>query len=159
MHIERVHFDEVFDAQARRGDFSFRSAGQVRYGVRLHGGAIPPVGSTYVFALSSRDDWSSPIGWMDAQTKTIFLKQSTWLWALWNLASFFWLAPFFLGGAFLLGGPNVALAVLLTICCVYSWQLYKLVHRNRRIRNALRAQAMGSAGDGVRSEIRTRPLH
>ena len=137
MHIERVHFDEVFDAQAGQGDFSFRSAGQARYGVHLHGGAIPPVGSTYLFALSSRDDWSSPIGWMDVQTKTISLKEPTWLGVLSCLGSFIWLAPFFLGGAFLLGGPSVALAVLLTICCAYCWQLYNFVDRNRRIREAL----------------------
>jgi len=137
MHIERVHFDEVFDAQAGRGDFSFRSAGQTRYGVHLHSGAIPQVGSTYFFALSSRDDWSSPIGWMDVQTKTISLKEATWLGVLSGLGSFIWLAPFFLGGAFLLGGLSVALAVLLTICGAYCWLLYKFVDRNRRIRKAL----------------------
>ena len=87
MHIERVHFDEVFDEQVRRGEFSFRSAGQVRYGVHLHRGAIPRAGSTYLFALSSRDDWSSPIGWMDVQTKTIVLKEPIWLGMLSSLGS------------------------------------------------------------------------
>jgi hypothetical protein len=138
MHIERVHFDEIFDTHAGRGDFSFRSAGQVRYGVQLRRRAVPRPGSTYIFALAGRDDWSSPLGWMDVQTGTISLKNSTWLEVLSGLASFIWLAPFFLAGALLLGGPGMALAVLLAICCACSWLLYRFVDRNRRIRDALR---------------------
>lgn len=137
MHIERVRFDEIFDAQAARGDFSFRSGGQVRYGVHLHRRAIPQVGSVYLFALASRDDWSSPLGWMDVHTKAIFLKNSPWLEVLAGSASLIWLAPFLLGGALLLGGLGVALAVLLALCCASSWWLYRLIDRNRAIRKAL----------------------
>lgn len=145
MYIERVHFDEIFDAQARRGDFSFSSGGRVKYGVHLHRRAIPQVGSTYLFALASRDDWSSPLGWMDVQTKTIFLKNSTWLEVLSGLGSLIWLAPLLLGGALLLGGPDAALAALLAMCCGFCWMLYRAVNRNRSIRKALREADVVSA--------------
>lgn len=145
MHIERVHFDEIFDAQAERGDFSFSSGGRVKYGVHLHRRAIPQVGSTYLFALASRDDWSSPLGWMDVQTKTIFLKSSTWLEVLSGLGSLIWLAPLLLGGALLLGGPSAALAALLAICCAFFWMLCRSVDQNRSIRRALRAADVVSA--------------
>ncbi len=145
MHIERVHFDEIFDAQAGRGDLSFSSGGRVKYGVHLHRRAIPQVGSTYLFALASRDDWSHPLGWMDVQTKTIFLKHSTWLEVLSGLGSLIWLAPLLLGGALLLGGTSAALVALLAICCAFFWMVYRSVDRNRSIRKALREADVVSA--------------
>jgi hypothetical protein len=147
MHIERVHFDDIFDVQAQC--FSFRSAGQVRYGVHLRRGAIPPVGATYVFALSSREEWSNPIGWMDVDTGNVMHEQSTWLEVLSGLGSFLWFAPFFLGGALLLGGPGLALATLLALCCACCWRLHGVVDRKASVRKALREGDVEPARSGA----------
>lgn len=54
MHIEQIHFDEVFDIQTVRGDFSFRSRGRAHYGVNLQNRVIPRPGSTFAVAFEKR---------------------------------------------------------------------------------------------------------
>lgn len=46
MHIQRIHFDKVFEVQQRLGMFSFASAGAVTHGVHLPYRVIPQDGAT-----------------------------------------------------------------------------------------------------------------
>lgn len=138
MHIERIDFDEVFDVQAGRGDFSFRSRGQVHYGVHLRPGTVPQAGAAWLVAFSRRGDWSSVLAWRNIRHGTIAFKEAAWLAMLSELATLAWMAPFFLVAALLLAGPGTALAVLLLICAYAGLRLVRIGNRNRRLRRALR---------------------
>ena len=138
MHVEMIHFEKVFDAHAGRGDFSFESNGQVRYGVKLQRGMVPRAGSTYLVAFAESDDWSTVLGWLDLHTETMALSERLrhTMWS--DLGSITLFGPVFLGAALLFGGPSAALAVLLAICSFAGFRLCRVVARNRLVRKALR---------------------
>lgn len=139
MHIERIDFDEVFDIQKGTGDFSFRSRGLPCYAVNLHRRLIPQDGSAYLVAFATPGDWSTVLGWLDLQTGTCRLKESTWLALLDEIGALAWLAPFLLGGMLLFAGPAAALAALLGLLGYAGLRLYGIARRGRRVQRALTA--------------------
>ena len=62
MQVERIHFDEIFDLAACHGNFSYRSAGRMHYGVQLDQGAIQQAGSSRAVAFGRAGDWSTVLG-------------------------------------------------------------------------------------------------
>jgi hypothetical protein len=81
MHVEKIHFDEVFDAVAEDGNFSFRSHGRTHYGVKLQKHVIPRAGSTFAIAFAEPGNWSTVLGWRDlASTDVVFARPASfWL--------------------------------------------------------------------------------
>jgi len=157
MHIERIHFDDVFDVNRQQGDFSYTSEGVKRYGARLRRGLIPCAGSTYLVAFAEAGDWSTVLGWRNLDTATRCYREPIWLATLSGIGSLLWLAPFFVFGALLFAGPGAALAVLLAMLCCTGLFSYRLVMRKRSTLRALDqlADTPGSAGDiGRRSHQR-----
>jgi len=137
MHIKRIRFDEVFDAQPGPGNFSFRSQGQAHYAVHLRRGLIPQAGAAYLLAFAAPDDWSTVLGWLDLQTGTSRLKDMTWLAMLDEIGALAWLAPFLLGGVLLFAGPAAALAALLGLLGYAGLRLYGIARRGRRVLRSL----------------------
>jgi hypothetical protein len=141
MVVDTIHFDEVFDAAARSGGFSFRRGVRTEYGVRLKNRLIPAAGSTYAIAFGRRADWSSVLGWRDLATGKVTLARPTWaVWclALGDIAT--WGALFVVAGL-LLAGLWGALAVV----AAYGALALVRTRRNRAVRRALLAAA-GRAG-------------
>lgn len=138
MHIEDVHFDEVFDAQPGTGDFSFRSGGRTNYAVKLRRRLVPQAGSRYLVAFGEAGNWSTVLGWLDPRTARTTLKTPTWLALLDEFGMLVWFAPFFLAGALLFGGVDAALAVLGLICLLTGLRAWRLVVQGRRVRRSLR---------------------
>lgn len=136
MHVEKVHFDEVFDV-APRGDFSFRSQGRTRYGVRLQSGVIPVNGSTFAVAFDQPGQWTTVLGWRDLPTGDVRLARPDW--TLWfdALSDLFVPGALFVFGALLLGGAGVALAVAMAAAFLYP--AIRQMHQNRAVRRALLA--------------------
>lgn len=150
MHIEEVHFDEVFDAQPGTGDFSFRSGGRAHYAVNLHRRLVPPAGSRYLVAFGTAGDWSTVLGWLDPVIGKTVLKTPTWLALLDEFGALVWFAPFFLAGALVFGGAYAALVVLALICALAGLRGWRLVDRARRVRHALH----DAQGTGARVAVR-----
>jgi len=103
MHIERIHFDEVFDVQASRGDFSFRSRGRPHYGVNLQNRVVPESGSTFAVAFEKPGDWQRVLGSRDLASGKVVLARPTWIGLLLQ-ADFFLFGLPFLVGTLLMGG-------------------------------------------------------
>lgn len=139
MHIEQVHFDEIFDAQSRGGDFSFKSTGRTEYGVRLGNGVVPREGTTYAVAFAEPGDWSTVLGWRDLACTAVTLRQSAWSCLCSELSMIFILGPAVIGGGLLFGGPGAALAVSALIGVLTFILIRKVVGRNRQVGDALRA--------------------
>ena len=137
MHVEQVEFEQVFDVQAGRGDFSFTSKGRSHYGVNLYRGMIPRAGATYLVAFAEKANWSSVLGWRDCAGGASELRQPLWHGVVTGIESLLWLGPFLVLGALLFGGQAAALAVLLAICSFAGVRVYRIAERNRAIRRAL----------------------
>ena len=151
MHIQRIDFDEVFDAAPGRGDFSFRNRDGVRYGVQLGRGVVPPSGASWLVAFARADDWSSVLGWAAPGAAAATLRESTWLSLLSGAATLAWFAPFLVFGAGYFFGLGAALAVLLGLGCWGGVAGWRIVARDRAVRRALmRAKTLdGPPGVGV----------
>lgn len=137
MHIEHIHFDEIFDAQPRGGDFSFKSKGRTQYGVMLGRRVIPREGATYAVAFVQPGDWCTVLGWRDLASTTVTLKQSAWSYLLSELSMIFVIGPAVIGAGLLLGGPGVALVLSALVAVVSLVLLYGVIRRNRRVRQGL----------------------
>ncbi len=137
MHIQRIHFDKVFDVQQRRGLFSFASADGVTYSVHLPGRVIPAEGATWAVAFAQPGDWSTLLGWRD-----LARQRTTLNYKLAHLVSdvdlVFWCAIPALVLAIYFGGPLAASALLLAATAGGAWRLRQVVRRNRQVRAALR---------------------
>jgi len=146
MHIEQVHFDEVFDVQAGIGDFSFRSAGRPVYGVNLRKGFVPAAGSRYAVAFERAGDWNSVLAWRALGTRKVQFKLPGWSALLMLLADFFWFAPCFVAGGLVFAGPWLALAIAAAFLLLVAFAAGWSVRRQRRIERALLAFDGASAG-------------
>ncbi|MBQ5949092.1 hypothetical protein [Massilia sp. ST3] len=144
MKIERIHFDEVFDVAAWRGDFSFRSGGKPHYGVHIDNKVIPRAGSTYAIAFGRPGDWTSVLAWRDLSSSAVGLKSPSWWMTLVAMFDVYYLAPAVIVPALLLGGP---VAGGVAAACVGGAMLAWIAHamlRNRRLKRLL--GAMMAAG-------------
>lgn len=144
MHIETVRFDDVFDVQARHGDFSFGSRGRTEYGVRLQRHVIPRKGATLAIAFAEPGNWSTVLGWRDLASTQVTLRHPTWWrWcaALGDVALY---APFFIVGALVFGGMAAALAVLAASAGIVLFLMYRALRLNRAVRQGLLAAALES---------------
>lgn len=136
MHIERIHIERVFDAQAH-GTFSFESGGATFYGARLPGRIVPRAGTTLLLALARPGDWSSVLGWRDAADGRIVLNHPWWNLLCLELELTWWVAPLLLVGGLALGGATgilLALALVAAAACmlvIWTWR------RTRHVRAAL----------------------
>jgi hypothetical protein len=139
MHIEQVQFEEVFDVQAARGDFSFRTGGKPVYGVNLRHGFVPAAGSRYAVAFERQGDWSTVLAWRALGTQEVRFKEPGRLAQAVYLVDFLWFAPFFIGGGLAFAGPGGALAsgaaFLALLALGAGWNFRRL----RRIERALLA--------------------
>lgn len=138
MHLQRIHFDKVFDVQSRIGMFSFTSGDAVTYGVHLPTGTIPQQGATWVVAFKEPGNWSTLLGWRDlaAQRTTLTYKiHHVLLGEAWFI---YWIALPALALTLFAGGPWVALALGTATVAGGIWMLRHVVLRNRRVRAALR---------------------
>lgn len=139
MHIEQLRFDEVFDVQPARGDFSFRSGGRPVYGVRLGKGCVPAAGSRYAVAFEQAGDWDTVLAWRELGTQVVRFREPGWALTLMFFMDFIWFVPFVGGAGLLFGGPGTALAMagafLLLVALGAAWG----VRRGRRVARALRA--------------------
>lgn len=135
MHIETIRFDDVFDAAAHGGHFSFRSSGKTHYGVKLQNNLIPRAGATYTIAFAQPGHWDTVLGWRDLASSEVELAQPTW--ALWLRV----VGDFYLVGLALMalglvpGGGALALAIAAVLLYPACYQM----RRNRAVRRALQA--------------------
>lgn len=139
MHVEQVHFDEVFDTQPLRGDFSFKSRGRIQYGVNLRSGVIPRDGATWAVAFAEPGDWSTVIGWRNLALPAVTLRQSTWSYVFSEMSMIFLLGPAFIAAGLGFGGPGTALVVSAIVAILVGSGVYRVAARNRRVRQALLA--------------------
>ncbi|VXC03552.1 hypothetical protein [Massilia sp. 9I] len=148
MHIERIRFDEVFDVQAARGDFSFRSRGRPHYGVNLGNRVIPGAGTTYAVAFDKPGDWSTVLACRDLASSIVTLRQPAWPALLAQTGDFLIFGPLFIVGGLLLGGawPGLVVAALLLLAMGYAF--WRAVRENRAVTRALRA-VDGRDNDGA----------
>lgn len=136
MHIERIHFEEVFDVASGRGDFSFRSGGRTEYGVNLGRGTIPRAGATYAVAFGRQGDWASVLGWRDLASGKASLAHSTVGLLLARLYDVYLYGLFLFAGGFLFGGIGMALA----FAALFIAGLFYVTARDvRTLRHARRA--------------------
>lgn len=136
MHIERIHIERVFDAQAS-GTFSFESGGATFYGARLPGRIVPRAGATLLLALARPGEWSSMLGWRDAADGRIVLN-GPWCNLLYlELELTWWVVPLLVAVGMALGGATGILLVLAlvgaTACMLVAWTWC----RTRHVRAAL----------------------
>lgn len=153
MHIDVVRFDEVFDVQAARGDFSFRTGGKPVYGVNLRRGLIPAPGSRYAVAFERPGDWSTVQAWRALDTSEVQFREPGWAAALMFLADFFWFAPAIIGGGLVVAGPWTALALLGAFLVLVALGAAWVVLQNRKIERALLAH-----GSTLGTRDKTGPL-
>lgn len=139
MRIEEIHFDEVFDAQPRRGDFSFRGAGQVHYGVQLQNGVIPRDGARFAIAFADPGNWSTVLGWRDLASAEVTLKHPGWSAWLSMLGDVILFGPFVVGGALVFGGPPAALVAATLAAGLAVYRAGQVRRLNRAVRRALLA--------------------
>ncbi|WP_332878326.1 hypothetical protein [Massilia sp. S19_KUP03_FR1] len=138
MHIQRIHFDKVFDVQQQLGMFSFASAGAVTYSVHLPCKVIPQEGETWAVAFGQPGDWSTLLGWRDlgAQRTTLNHRLRH---VIVDLAwGGYWVAVPIVALSIYVGGPWAAGAVALAALCGGAWLMRHVVRRNRLVRAALR---------------------
>ena len=138
MHVEQIHFEEVFDIAPHRGDFSFRSQGRTQYGVNLHNHVVPRLGSTYAIAFGRQGDWSTVLGWRDLASPAVGLKLPGWWAILSSLVNIFYVAPILVVLALQIAGPTAALAVAAAALCLMLYRLVYLLRQNRAVERALR---------------------
>lgn len=139
MHIERIRFDEVFDVEALRGDFSFRSHGRPRYGVNLQNRVIPTAGSTFAVAFEKPGDWDTVLGCRDLAGRQVMLREPSWA------ALMLQGGDLLLSGSLLIGAglamaaswPGLVAAALFTLAIVYA--IVHVVRLNRAVTRALLA--------------------
>lgn len=139
MHVECIRFDEVFDAPARTGAFSFRSGGRATYGVTLPGRAIPAAGTTLAVAFARPGDWAGVLGVRDLATGRIVLHAPAWLVTLDRLCDAWLIGPALLALGLVASGPAGAAAALALLTGVAGWLLVRAVRANRQVRDALGA--------------------
>lgn len=138
MHLQRIHFDKVFDVQPHVGLFSFASAGKPTYGVNLRDCTIPNEGATWIVAFSKPGDWSTLLGWRDlAAGRTTLTYQVRDLlfdeaWAV------YWFAIPALALSLYFGGAWAAALLSVGALAGGAWLLRHIVRRNRQLRAALR---------------------
>lgn len=154
MHIERIRFDEVFDVQAGRGDFSFRSGGRPRYGVKLPKRVIPAPGSTFALAFDEPGDWSSIIASRDLASIEVVLTRPTWSAVLgWVADYYLYFLPVCIA-TLVFGGPwaGLAAAVLFLLAVGY------LVARGMRLNRAARQALLDIEENGIPGDNGGSPL-
>ncbi|MFC0252049.1 hypothetical protein [Massilia consociata] len=139
MRVELVHFDEVFDVAAGRGDFSFRSGGHAYYGVTFRSNAIPQAGAAYAVAFAEPGNWASVLGWRELPSGKPILKYPTWSEWVEELGDILMYGPFFAVGGFLFGGAGGAAAVLAAAACAVFFKIRRVTRRNREVALGLMA--------------------
>lgn len=145
MHLEQIRFDEIFDVAACRGDFGFRSAGQVHYGVQLQGGALPRAGESLVLAFAEAGNWGTVLGWRTLADSAVTLAHPTWPFVAAQALGTLLYAPFFVGGGLLFGGPWAAAAAAALIAGIACYRIGRHARRNRAVTRALRSFVAGQA--------------
>ncbi|MCA1244998.1 hypothetical protein [Massilia sp. MS-15] len=145
MHIEQVQFDEVFDVQPARGDFSFRCAGRPVYGVNLHSGVIPRPGSRFAVAFGKRGDWNSVLGCRDLASSKVLLRRPGWAASLFSLGDILLFGPLCVGAGLALGGPGIAIATTALFTLAIAAGLVHGLLQNRTLKLALRADVNDAA--------------
>lgn len=137
MHIERIRFDEVFDVQAGRGDFSFRSGGRPHYGVNLQNRVIPAPGSTFALAFDKAGDWSSIIASRDLASNEVVLTRPTWSAVLgWVADYYLYFLPLSIATV-AFGGPWAGLAAAILFLLAVGYLVARGMRLNRAARQAL----------------------
>jgi hypothetical protein len=139
MHVECIRFDEVFDAPARTGAFSFRSGGRATYGITLPGRAIPRAGTALAVAFARPGDWAGVLGVRDLATGRVLLRAPAWLVTLDTLCDAWLLGPALLALGLAAGGLAGAAIALALLTGAAGWLLVRAVRANRQIRAALGA--------------------
>jgi hypothetical protein len=138
VHIQRIHFDKVFDVQQRLGMFSFASADAVTYSVHLPGKVIPEEGATWAVAFGQPGDWSTLLGWRDLASQRTTLNHHL-RHVIVDLAwGGYWFAVPVLALSIYFGGPWAAGAVAVAVLAGGAWLMRHVVRRNRLVRAALR---------------------
>jgi hypothetical protein len=137
MHIQRIHFDRVFDVQRSHGFFSYESAGEMTYSVNLPGRVIPQEGATWDVAFETLGDWNTMLGWRDLATHQVRLNRDL-VKLLSNLFDVFYLLSIPVLALFLVyGGMTIAMAVMLAAAIAGIWMILRIVNRRRCVRAAL----------------------
>lgn len=154
MHIERIHFDEVFDAAPGRGDFSFRSAGETHYGVNLQRGTIPRAGATYVVAFGRARDWGSVLGWRDLASGEVMLSYSPLGLLVSRLLDVYLYGLLFFALGFLFGGIGTALVFGALFLAGLAWTAGRDLRRLRQARRALLAAEASTERPGESTPYR-----
>lgn len=139
MHIEQISFDRVFDGQALTGSFSFERGGWPVYGVSVPGMAIPTEGATYAVAFAEPGNWEKVLGWRDLSTPTVYLRETTWQFAIRRLPFLYLAAPVPVGMAMAVGGYRAATPLAALMLLAFAAAVRRAGWRNRWIRQALQA--------------------
>lgn len=140
MLIEKIHFDEVFDVQALRGDFSFSTRGRPCYGVNLGNKVIPRPGATFAVAFVKPDDWSTVLAWRDLASKKVRFKQPSWAALLLAASDLILFGPLFITVGLTLAGEWLVAGVFAALFAVgVLTMLTRGVMRNRMVERALLA--------------------
>jgi hypothetical protein len=140
MHIEEIRFDEVFDVQALRGDFSFKTQGRSCYGVNLGNKIIPLPGSRFAVAFVKPGDWSTVLAWRDLASGKVRFKQPSWAALLIALGDLILFGPLFIAGGFALAGEGLVACAFVALFAVgILTVLVRGVMCNRMAERALRS--------------------
>ena len=78
MHIEKIHFDNVFDVLYNLGTFSFSTGELKKYAVTVVPHMIPRPDTTYIVAFTKPEDWRTVGGWREVASGEIALTYSGW---------------------------------------------------------------------------------
>jgi len=139
MKVERIHFDDIFDVAPYHGNFSYRSAGRLHYGVQLDKGVIPRGGSAWAVAFGRTGDWSTVLGWRDLSSAKVGLKYPDWAAVLAALGHVYFGAPVAIALALLLGGADAAMAAAAAVAVLAVYLVAGMIRKNRAVERALRA--------------------
>ena len=147
MHIEQVHFDEVFDVQAVRGDFSFRSRGRAHYGVNLQNRVIPRAGSAYAVAFGKPGDWTTVLGCRDLASSKVKLSQPGWTAVVLQFGDFLFFGPLIVVAGLVLGGSWLGLVAATLFMLAIAYAVVLGLRQNRAVTRALLAAGQDDERD------------
>lgn len=140
MQIQQIHFDEVFDAQPVRGDFSFTMHGQRFYGANLGKNVMPNPGTTFAVAFAKIDDWTTVLGWRDLSSNTVRLKQPNWMGLLLALHNLITFGPLLIAAVLAFAGESMGAGIFATMFAVgLLTSVIRSARRNRIVEQALLA--------------------
>ena len=124
----------MFDVQALRDDFSFRTQGRPCYGVNLANKTIPHSGATFAIAFEQPGGWSTVLAWRDLASSEVKFKQPSRTALLFAMGDLVLFGPLFIIVGLVLAGEWMAACIFAGLLAfAVSTMLIRGVRRNREV--------------------------